>query len=202
VEVIGSLRGVSGDQVSGALRNKLAGGGGVTRRWPSDNEIVEAALSRPVYRALATPALRLMLERLEVALRTKKSEGMDIPSGLQIEHVLPEKWSAHWPLRGKIIPADVAMFPHLGVDDLVELAESIRVRNTQLQTLGNLTLLNIYLNPAASNGSFDTKQVEYKHSVLRLNRYFDGLTCWEEDAISTRGKALSKLMCEIWPRPA
>jgi len=76
------------------------------------------------------------------------------------------------------------------------------VRNTQLQTLGNLTLLNMYLNPAASNGSFDTKQVEYKHSVLQLNRCFDGLTCWEEDAISTRGKALSKLMCEIWPRPA
>ena len=42
--------------------------------------------------------------------------------------------------------------------------------------MGNLTLLNKYLNPAASNGAFETKLVEYKHSVLRLNRSFDART--------------------------
>lgn len=197
VDVIGTLRGIPGDQVNDALRNKLLSGGGTTRRWPSDNEVIEAAISQSVYTALPTPALRLILERLELAHRSKRSEGLEIPPGLQIEHVLPERWGAHWPLRGRIVPADVVKFPHVA-----ELGEPIRVRNAQLQTLGNLTLLNKYLNPAASNGSFDTKRVEYKHSVLRLNRHFDELTNWDEDAIASRGEALGTMLCAIWPRPA
>ena len=67
--------------------------------------------------------------------------------------------------------------------------------------LGNLTLVNQYLNPAASNGSFQMKLAEYKNSVLRLNRYFDGLATWDEDAIRTRGQVLGELICKIWPRP-
>lgn len=202
VEVIGSLKGVPGPEVADALSKKLLSGGGTTRQWPSDNEVIEATISRPVYSELSTPALRLILERLELAQRSKKSEGLEIPPGLQVEHVLPSSWADNWPLRGKVVPADVVMFPHLAKDDLVEFSDAIRLRNTQLQTLGNLTLLNKYLNPAASNGSFETKLVEYKHSVLRLNRYFDGLTNWDEEAIASRGKALGKLLCEIWPRSA
>jgi hypothetical protein len=67
--------------------------------------------------------------------------------------------------------------------------------------LGNLTLLNKYLNPAASNGSFETKLIEYKNSVLRLNRYFDNETTWDEDTINRRGKTLGETFCKIWPRP-
>ena len=95
----------------------------------------------------------------------------------------------------------MAAFPFLAKNDLAELSESIRVRNSRLQTPGNVTLLNMYLNPVASNGAFDIKLVGYKHSVLRLNRYFDVLSGRDEDAIATRGKVLGKLMCEVWPRP-
>lgn len=201
VEVIGSLRGVPAANAGGAVRKKLLSGGGTTRRWPTDDEIVEAALSRPVYRDMATPALRLILERLEVRERTKKTEGLEIPPGLQIEHVLPERWADHWTLAGRAIPANVAQAPFLVKNDLAELADRIRARNAHLHTLGNLTLLNKYLNPAASNGSFDTKRVEYRHSVLRLNRYFDAMTAWDEEGISGRGTMLGKAICEIWPRP-
>lgn len=201
VEVIGSLRGVQAAEAAAALRRKLLSGGGTTRRWPTDEEVVEGALSRPVYRIMATPALRLVLERLEIRERSKKTEGLEIPPGLQIEHVLPEKWAEHWTLADRAIPADIALFPHLAKDDLAELADRIRSRNAQLHALGNLTLLNKYLNPAASNGSFDTKRVEYRHSVLRLSRYFDELTAWDEEAIARRGKLLGKALCEIWPRP-
>ena len=149
-----------------------------------------------------TPALRLILERLEPNLRNKKPENLDIPAGLQIEHVLPQKWDAHWPLRGVSIPADVASYPHLAQGELAPLADAVRQRNSTLQTLGNLTLLNRYLNPAASNGSFDSKLVEYRNSVLRLNRHFDGAVAWDEEAIAKRGKALGEAICKIWPRPA
>ena len=202
VDVVRSLRDQSGALVRPALENKLLSGGGTTRLWPTDGQIIEKAISRPLFTALKTPSLRLILERLETHFRSKKTENTEIPPGLQIEHVMPQKWAAHWPLKGRDIPADVASFPYLAQGDLAELGEAIRARNTALQTLGNLTLLNKYLNPAASNGSFEIKLIEYKHSVLRLNRYFDNEAPWGEDAISRRGKVLGEAFCRIWPRPA
>ena len=124
-----------------------------------------------------------------------------MPSGLQIEHVLPQTWATHWPLKNVTIPAHIAQYPFFAADELKEFGESIRARNSQLQTLGNLTLLNKYLNPAASNGSFDMKLVEYKHSVLRLNRYFESVKTWDEEAIVARGALLGDLICNVWPRP-
>jgi hypothetical protein len=87
VEIVGSLGGLVGPRVKPALVTKLLAGGGSTRHWPTDAEIIEAAISRPVFRDLRTPALRLILERLEIASRSKKSEETEIPEGLQIEHV-------------------------------------------------------------------------------------------------------------------
>jgi hypothetical protein len=202
VEVIGSLRGLQSDTLAEALSQKLLSGGGTTRRWPSDAEVVERAISRPIYGAMPAPALRLFLERLEVSMRTSKSEDLQIAPGLQIEHVLPVSWAEHWTVRGREIPAIVASYPHMAEGDLADLGELIRARNTQLHTLGNLTLLNRYLNPAASNGPFELKVVEYKNSVLLLNRHFDSLTEWDEEAISRRGRALGEALCKIWPRPA
>ncbi len=201
VDVVGSLRGLQGTAVFPALHRKLLTGGGTTRHWPMDAEVVEKAISRPVFKELKTPALRLILERLEIDLRTKKTENTEIPSGLQIEHVLPQKWATHWALRGRLIPANVADTPYLAKDDLAEFGEAVRARNAILQTLGNLTLLNRYLNPAASNASFEAKLVEYRNSVLRLNRHFDPATAWDEDSIARRGKLLGETVCRVWPRP-
>jgi uncharacterized protein DUF1524 len=114
---------------------------------------------------------------------------------------MPEQWAQHWTLQGKNIPSEVMTYPHLAKDDLADMGDLIRNRNAQLQTIGNLTLLNQYLNPAASNAGFATKLNEYKHSVLRLNRYFDARTTWDETAISERSKAIGELLCKIWPRP-
>jgi hypothetical protein len=56
----------------------MLSGGGTTRRWPTDAEVIEKAISRPVYGELRTSALRLIFERLEIALRGKKAENSDI----------------------------------------------------------------------------------------------------------------------------
>lgn len=201
VDVVAALRGLKPELVAKRLSEKLTGGGGTTRRWPTDEELIESVVGRPLYGAIRTPALRLVLERLEVALRSKKSEGLEVPSGLQIEHVLPEKWGQHWPLAGVDVPPNVVAFPYLAKDMLPGMEEAIRSRNLTLQTLGNLTLLNKYLNPAASNGSFELKTIEYKNSVLRLNRHFDDRSTWDEEGIRERGRMLGQLLCTIWPRP-
>lgn len=201
VEIIQSIHKVRGEPVRSALEQKLLSGGGTTRHWPTDEEIVEAALTRQIFNVLRTPALRLLLERLELACRGKKSEERTIADGLQIEHVLPQRWSDHWPLLGMKIPGSIVIVPSLAEGDFAAVVDKIRLRKERLQSLGNLTLLNQYLNPAASNGSFEMKQSEYSHSVLRLNRYFDGLTTWDEDQIEKRGKILGEMICKEWPRP-
>lgn len=201
VEIVQAVQKVKGEKVKSALEEKLLSGGGTTRHWPSNEEIVEAAVTRQVFNELRAPALRLILERLELACRGKKSEERVIADGLQIEHILPQKWAAHWPLRGKTIPQQFVDFPFRVIGEFEAMADEIRTRNERLQTLGNLTLLNQYLNPAASNGTFELKRSEYGHSVLRLNRYFDGLTIWDEESIKERGKILGELICKEWPRP-
>lgn len=200
VEVVASLLKLRGEEVLPALQRKLLHGGGSTRAWPSDAKLVERAISRPIYSELKAPAMRQILERLELSMRGKKTEHAEIAQDLQIEHVLPRSWSARWPLRGQTIESIAVMYPHtIGNDP--ELVAAIRARNASLETLGNLTLLNKYLNPAASNGSFAEKLVEYRHSVLRVNRHFDSATEWDEALIGARGKALGEALCKIWPRP-
>lgn len=201
VEIIGSLRGLASEKVIPALSEKLLSGGGTTRNWPTDAMVIEKAISRKISKEIRTPALRLILERLETAHRGKKSEDREIPGGLQVEHVLPQKWAAHWTLKGKLIPAGIAEYPWQAAEDFADMVDAIRHRNDLLHTLGNLTLLNKYLNPAVSNGSYAGKLEEYKNSVLRLNRYFDSQKDWDEDSIVRRGKVLGELLCKIWPRP-
>jgi hypothetical protein len=202
VDVLSSLMGVAAAEVPAALQAKLLSGRGATRHWPTDAEVIDATMRRPIGSALRAPALRVFLERLEIHQRTKKTEDLNVQALLQIEHVMPVSWGAHWTIQNRKVPPGVAMVHWLAKDDLADLSEPIRLRNIGLQTIGNLTLLNKYLNPAASNGDFATKLVEYKHSVLRLNRHFDTLSEWDDAAILARAKVLGEQLCAIWPRPA
>lgn len=198
----GDLLGKKGENVTLALAAKLLSGkGGSTRVWPSDDDLIDKAINRNIYEGLSRAGTRLILERFELNQRSKKSEGTDINPGLQIEHVMPQFWSTHWPLEGKQIPDLMAKYPHLAIGEFAPNVEAIGRRNRALQTIGNLTLLNQYLNPAASNGSFDLKLFEYRNSVLRLNRYFSEFKAWDEATIAQRGKLIGQALCSIWPRP-
>lgn len=205
VELVAGLHGKSVETVEPTLRQRLLSGGGATRYWPTDDEVIKHAISRPAFGVLKPPALRLVLERLELASRTKKSEVAPIKPNLQMEHVLPQKWAEHWPLQGQSVPDAVASYPYLTAQDayreFAPLADAIRTRSNVLHMLGNLTLVNRYLNPAASNAAYADKLVQYANSVLRLNRYFVGIAVWDEATITRRGHQLAQLLCMVWPRP-
>ena len=94
VEIVGAIRDVRPEAMQAALCQKLLSGGGTTRRGPTDSDLVEYAIGKPVFPTLRPAVLRLVLERLELALRGKKTEGHDIASELQIEHVLPQSWAS------------------------------------------------------------------------------------------------------------
>ena len=56
--------------------------GGSTRVWPADDDVIDKAINRDIYNSLARAGLRLILERVELTQRTKKSEGLSIVSAL------------------------------------------------------------------------------------------------------------------------
>ena len=126
----------------------------------------------------------MVLEALELGVRTKKHEKQAVPKRLTIEHLLPQAWQAYWPL-----PA--------GKADAKEQREAL------VHTIGNLTLLTGSLNPDISDSAWSKKRPKIrKYSLLALNHYFDDVLEWDEQTIRDRSDKLFEVAQKLWPRPA
>lgn len=147
-----------------------------------------------MYGRIAQYKLRMVLEAIDGASHHSKAEFMPIQKNLTIEHILPEKWEKHWPLEKEGKSAE-------------DILEQESRRNTLKNTIGNLTLVTNSLNPAISNGSWQTKRPEIlKYSKSNLNRYFqpeteDNLSVWNEDKILERADILADLFIQVWRAP-
>lgn len=168
------------------IRLFLAQQEGESTRWPSDTEFETAWLNMPAYRVLVRRRVRMLLEALNLALHSEKTETVRIAKTLTVEHLLPQSWDSHWPLS-----------------DLIDEREARNRRSALIHTIGNLTLLTHILNPSISNGPWLKKRTAIlKHSALNLNRPLEDYDQWDEDAILQRGRALFRVAKKIWPRPA
>ena len=163
-------------------------------RMPDDIELKSQLLQRPMYGRIAQYKLRMVLEAIDGASHHSKAEFMPIQKNLTIEHILPEKWEKYWPLEKEGKSAE-------------DILEQESCRNTLKNTIGNLTLVTNSLNPAISNGSWQTKRPEIlKYSKSNLNRYFqpeteDNLSVWNEDKILERADILADLFIQVWRAP-
>ncbi|PXX95926.1 DUF262 domain-containing protein [Halomonas sp. LBP4] len=178
------------------LQEVLQANEGDSVRFPTDDELRQSILNTPIYKHLAQYKIRAVLGAIDLAQEDRKSEALPLPDNLTIEHIMPVKWQASWPM-----PEDVAADPEKRLAFNQE-------RNRQLHTLGNLTLITGSLNPSLSNASWDQKRPELcKYSKLNLNRYFhppkegesDALREWNEATIEHRGQALYQTARSIWP---
>lgn len=180
-----------GEAVSaGAVGSYLAQGSGESTRFPSDEELRIALFTQGLYGRIAQYKVRAVLEALDAASHTSKSETLAMPANLTIEHVLPQKWETHWPL------------PEGAKADPVTEQKAAARRTMLLNTLGNLTLITGSLNPALSNSAWNTKRPELlKFSKLNLTQYFHGKEAdeWDEAAIERRTEALFSQLVKIWP---
>jgi uncharacterized protein with ParB-like and HNH nuclease domain len=159
-------------------------------RWPDDKEFREAFLNSPIYKTHKGSKIVMILLALEAAMENGKSEVIVVKKGLSIEHLIPRSWELHW----KPLLKDPK--------DPIELQQATLARNAALHTFGNLTLVTEKLNPALSNSAWKKKRPEIlRHSKLNLNRAFQDVEAWDEDAIAKRGKKLFRLACRIWPHP-
>lgn len=130
--------------------------------------------------------MRLLLRTVNHAIESEKSEDIQLPEELTIEHILPQNWQQHWPL------------PEM---EEAEKAKATHRRDHLKHTLGNLTLLTKKLNPSVSNSAWTTKRPEItKQSKLNLNREFYTVSEWTEQQIEERGKRFVDILLKIWPR--
>jgi hypothetical protein len=184
IEMLKTLNGPA-TGLGGRVRSFLRSSDAESNRWPSDKEFKRAWCETPFYQELVRERVRMMLEALELHLRTGKTEKVTLQERLTIEHLMPRKWHNHWPLPDNV-----------GAEQATEQREGV------LHTIGNLTLLTKKLNPAISNGPWRSKRPEIrKHSVLKLNVDIAACERWDEEAIRERSRSLFDHARKIWPYP-
>jgi Protein of unknown function (DUF1524)/Protein of unknown function DUF262 len=184
-----------------AIKQFLSGLTGDSTEWPSDEAFRDAWRSRHAYQTLLSAKLVHILQRLNnYTYLGPKTERVSIESELTVEHILPQKWSDHWPLSDGstgLTPQELWNCPQ---DD--PRAEATRRRNAILQTLGNLTLLTQPLNSAVSNSPWkDKKPALLCASLLPINQQLCFVDSWDEVAIEARSEALFGQALNIWPGP-
>ena len=154
-------------------------------RWPDDDEFGRFWREAPLYQKLQRGRLRMLLRALEERLREPGKTDVDIPRKLTIEHLMPVRWQAHWPLpNGQ---------PREG---------AAARRNDLVHRIGNLTLITQKLNSSTSNGPWADKRDKIrKYSLLILGERAKRAEEWDEAAIEARGEELFRLAQQIWPHP-
>ena len=142
--------------------------------------------------------INMMLAAINERMRTDAQERATITyDGLWVEHVMPRKWEAKWPLPNG--DAEHHWGPASGVS-----VSNKQWRNELLHTLGNLTLLTAKLNDRISNGPFvdanaktDKKRECEQRTILRVNDFIGERDSWDEAAIVDRGEEQQAATAEI-----
>lgn len=203
--VIGCVKEVrkDGDPVT-ALRKHILELAGEASRMPTDLEVSEAFARRRSYGTIPTPRLRYILEQLEYGTRTKFDEVAVATSNLTVEHIMPRKWAAHWPLsNGSTVPVESTFDATVGNHSLTDEQKALMdARQRSIDTLGNLTLLTETLNPSIGNGKWEAKREKIAKSLLALNRDISVVEVWSEPEIAARAGRLAGVSNRIWPSGA
>ena len=192
-ELVGEVRRSDRANAGDVIERYLASQSSGSRYWPDDAEIREELSALLAYRRLGRGRLRMVLEAIEDHLRgwTNEKPGLGderVARGkYAIEHVMPRKWIAHWPLQD-VVGGEAA-------------------RDRIIHTLGNLTLLTGKLNSKVSNGPWSGRSSKREgleaHDVLLLNRELlkKSGDQWTDEAIRVRTHHLAEVIIQIWPVP-
>ena len=167
--------------------------------WPDDAMFRESWLRKPLYGPLNSPKLVHLFKRLNQTFMSTKSEKVTFSKPPSIEHIMPQAWTANWPLQDGSKGMDfVELF---GAFEHDPRAIGSRKREIAVQTLGNLTILSTELNTAQSNLKWMQKRPEMmKHSLLPINQMLCDKQTWDETEILARGQQLFDKALTIWTR--
>ena len=155
--------------------------------WPQD-WMLRDALTGPIRGRGMIARRKMVLEAIEVFIRSDVAEPLGSTNELTVEHIMPVQWQQHWPLPE---PTDSS------IED-----EVLRIRSDAIESIGNLTLTTSRLNSRLSNGPWARKrEALMNHSSLFLNRNLlqNAPEVWDEDVITERSEYLAEIICQIWP---
>ncbi len=203
VATLKSLSGVDSRGAGNAIRRFLSEQTADARYWPSDQELLATLPDLKLYGNIRQWRLRVVLGAVEQHLRgqSRMHEALDLPQGLEIEHVMPRGWRTHWDTTPPVSPEEAAR------------------RDKYVNTLGNLTLVTKSLNGSLSNRPWtDSEAAGLKDggeagkgkrslidafSLLVLNKEIvqEHSAVWTEEDITTRSKYISRVIAAVWPGP-
>jgi hypothetical protein len=183
----------AGDDIANAVIASLQRG---VLAWPTDRDVVYAFENNRFYGYLGRPRIALLLSSIDTHLREtdphQPNAHIDY-SNLQIEHVMPQAWEAHWP----VIQGGRQLHEIEG--DLTWINASDE-RNRAMNRLGNLTLVTGSFNGLLSNSPWDKKRPEFgKQKTLVINHSVANNDHWDEATIQRRAGELAAAALEIWP---
>lgn len=119
--------------------------------WPNDR-ILRDSLNGPMAGTVARR--RMVLEAIEMDLRSDMAEPLGVTDDLTLEHIMPQRWEEHYPPRDGKTSEEIS-------DE----------RKDAVKYMGNLTLTTSKLNSSLSNAPWDEKRRTLReHSTLFLNR--------------------------------
>lgn len=194
---------------SDSLKQLLSASESNSARWPSDDEFSSAWLNHAIYPGvLDAPRVRSVLEQMENAMRSEKSEDVKFSESgnLDIDHILPTSWFEHWPLDdgSYATPTDVDRVAGMRIagQELDERDQSIADRNLAKRTIGNLTLIHYGVNRSMQNKGFAEKKKRFfQESNLHVNRELMIAPDWNEVSIRKRSERLLNHALAVWPGP-
>ena len=165
-----------------------------TRIWPNDEAFATQLSTQKFYQAYSRRRDEFLLRVIEERLRksSAKTEQGSVPTGLTIEHVIPQSWEEHWPL------ADAG--------DEEANAQAHRTRRERIHRLGNLSLVTGSLNPALGKDPWAVKKSQLlRFSTLQLNADLitnpNYATAFDDNSIDERGERLAALLVHERPGP-
>jgi hypothetical protein len=188
IDLLDELRERDDEHVGDVVVEFFRGKEGESDYWPTDEKLTDSMVSRKYWSVINQRRLKMVFAAIERELRnTGYSETVEFTQDLEIEHILPQKWSTHWSLPGER-PAEVERME----------------RDDAKDRIGNLTILTDKLNPSISNAAWDDKrEAIQEHTVLRLNKRLvtDWPDEWNEETIAERGEWLAAQASDVWPEP-
>jgi uncharacterized protein with ParB-like and HNH nuclease domain len=186
---------------AGALSEFLIKQTADSARFPRDAEFEQKWIEAPLYNSIQPGRAAAILREIEVAGRTKMQETTALAPRLTVEHIMPVKWPAHWPLQdGELATKQELSEAIFSFEEGSTRVGAIIRRNRMLHTIGNLTLLTQSLNSHVSNGPWEQKRKALQDkSLLIMNRDVTREETWDEDKIVARSKSLFGLAKTVWP---
>lgn len=189
------------------LAKHLGGLGGVSHEWPTDADFTAFLVSRPVY-GPGSAICRILLASAANSIGANASAEVNWSPDwkmLHLEHLMPRSWYEHWPLSDGSVAAEADTFdaalaaPDHPRKDWYEL---VRSRESSINTLGNLTILNSSLNIALQNLHWSHKREHIgKNTQLQMNFALSKREVWDEAAIRERSVALAGILCANFVAP-